>query len=494
MSTAIFGPRYIGPIAHPAIGIRIPEILLTGILRAFEKRNVAGGLMLSFGRETAPEWVIEAPPGEYEVIRGHTGTSIKKYMTMAAEASIRKKLLIEIEADHLTVAPSAAEAVKRISGVKTEYRMSEKELEESLNYIKAEIDEAVSTGYVNFYTIDTCFLIDYSADEKPKGELEPLFREKFGDKAGDILKRYVGKSFVYIGESGIPYKYSFVPEEVMRLALKYGESLRVTKIICDYIESKMSKPYGIEIAFDETPVLTECKDMLFYLRELWELGVKPDFIAPNIGFEKRKDYTGDLKALEERVDRLAAIARSFGALLSIHSGSGSSPYSGKGLGTYEALLRATGGKLKYKISGVYIELLFELLASYPKGSRERDLYERIFDDVYNFLKKEIEEDGVLASPELKIQLERYEDEVESGAREKRDPRADFFRYYSFVALSLRDSSGKRYLREAIVELYGEDREFRERYDKEVEALTLRLIDGLKFENNAVKALAWIKQL
>ena len=494
MSENLFGPRYLGPIAHPAIGIRIPEILLTGILRAYKKRNVAGGLMLSFGRETAPEWVIEAPPGRYEITRGHTGTSIRKYMTMAAEAAVKEGLIVEIEADHLTVAPSAAEAVKRISGVKTEYRMSEKELEDSLNYIKAEIDEAVSTSHVNFYTIDTCFLIDYSIDELPVGELESRFSTEFEDEAKDLLKRYIDREFVYIGEHGIPYRFTFTVNEVMRLALKYRESLKATKIICDYIKSKMSKPYGIEIAFDETPSLTKCKDMLFYLRELWEMGIKPDFIAPNIGFEKRKDYTGDLKALEKRVDKLAAVARAFGALLSIHSGSGSSPYSGKGIGTYEALLRATGGKIKYKISGVYVELLFELLASYPKGSRERELYEQIFDEVYEFLKKEVEEEGVLASPELKLQLERYEEEVKNGIREEKDSRADFFRYYSFVALNLRDSNGKRYLREAIVELYEKRQEFKERYDKEVEALTLRLIDGLKFENNIAKALAWIRQL
>ncbi|RLE61857.1 MAG: hypothetical protein DRJ38_10730, partial [Thermoprotei archaeon] len=95
---------------------------------------------------------------------------------------------------------------------------------------------------------------------------------------------------------------------------------------------------------------------------------------------------------------------------------------------------------------------------------------------------------------LKLQLERYEEEVKNGIREEKDSRADFFRYYSFVALNLRDSNGKRYLREAIVELYEKRQEFKERYDKEVEALTLRLIDGLKFENNIAKALAWIRQL
>ncbi|RLE76275.1 MAG: hypothetical protein DRZ80_01325 [Thermoprotei archaeon] len=487
----VVGPTYLGPVGHPALGIRIPEILLPGILKAFKKRNVAGGLMLSFGRETAPEWVINAPYGKYEITQGHTGTSIRKYMTMAAKASIREGLIVEIEADHLTIAPSSAEAVKRISEVKYEYRMSKEELEKSINYVKAEIDEAVSTGYVNFYTIDTCFLIDYSVKNLGHEQVKSMFFEIFGDCAKDILKRYSSREYIFIGELGIPYKYNFSQEEVMKFAIKYAESLKATKLIYDYIKSKMTKPFGVEIAFDETPVLTDPKEMLFYMKELWEMGIRPDFIAPNIGFKKRKDYSGDLKSLERRVDRLSAIAKSFGSLISIHSGSGTTPYSGKGIGTYEALLKATGGAIKYKISGVYIELLFDLLASYPKGTRQRELFETIFDNVYDFLKKQIEQDGILASPELKAQLELYEKEVSTGVREEKDSRADFFRYYSFIALNLRDSEDRRFLRESIVELYNEDVEFRERYDKEVEALTLRLIDGLKYENNVLKVMEWL---
>ncbi|OYT28618.1 MAG: hypothetical protein B6U95_03770 [Thermofilum sp. ex4484_82] len=97
----------------------------------------------------------------------------------------------------------------------------------------------------------------------------------------------------------------------------------------------------------------------------------------------------------------------------------------------------------------------------------------------------------MASPELKAQLELYEKEVSTGVREEKDSRADFFRYYSFIALNLRDSEDRRFLRESIVELYNEDVEFRERYDKEVEALTLRLIDGLKYENNVLKVMEWL---
>jgi len=97
------GPTCLGVVKHPAIGIRIPELLLPGILAAYKERNVAGGLMLSFGRETAPEEVIRAEPGVWEITRGHTGTSIKQYMTMGGQAAAEAGVTVEIEADHLIV-------------------------------------------------------------------------------------------------------------------------------------------------------------------------------------------------------------------------------------------------------------------------------------------------------------------------------------------------------------------------------------------------------
>ena len=479
-------PRYLGPIPHPAIGIRIPEIFLEGILNAYRLRRTAGGLMLSYGRETAPEWVVNAPPGKYEITMGHTGTSIKRYLTLGAEAARRKGVIVEMEADHLTVTGSSARAVKRISGYKEEIVLTEEEVEAALDYIRSEVNEAVSTGYINFYTIDTCELIDPRYEKLTGSELEREFYEAFGRDLGDaILARYVGKDFLFIGATGRFFRVPISRQRAMQLALKFRRSLEATRRIVEYIRSKMDGPFGIEIAFDETAYITREDELLFYLRELWEGGMRPDFIAPNVGFEKKQDYTGDLTELENRVERLAAIAKSFGSLLCFHSGSGSSPWSGKGVGTYEALLEATGGLLKYKISGVYFELLMEILARYPEGSRHRDLYERIYREVYEYVKREVETRGPLDSPALRKQLKEYEESVKAGG-DPYDPRSELFRYYSFLALNFRDSAGKRYFRDELVELYNSDTGFRSMVDREVEALTLRLIDGLLFANNIEK--------
>jgi hypothetical protein len=478
------GARYLGPIPHPYTGIRIPEALLKGILKSYKKHGVAGGLGLSFGRETAPEKVINASLGKYEITQGHTGTSIKKYLTMGSKAASGAKVLVEMEGDHLIIVASSAKAVKRIAGVYEWKKLSPEQLEKSIAYNKAEIDEAISTGCINAFTIDASDLFDQAMEKLTDKEIEEKFKKVFSDKERErIVSRYLRKEFSFYGVKNQSYKYKLDKSKIMKLSLKYKESIKVSKEIYDYIKNKMMQPFGFEISLDETYEKTGDEELLFYLNEWKSVGGTVDFVAPNIGFKKRKDFRGDLSELERRVEKLVAIAQAYGALLSIHSGSGTTPYSGKGRGTYKALLRATEGKLKYKISGVYLELVFESLASFPAKSEERKLYERIFVGVYSYLLNQVNEGGKLASKLLRNQLERYKRAIEKGAKKPLDPRAPFFRFNSYLVLNFRDKKGRRYLRDKIVELYRTKKDFREQVDQEVEKLTSRLIKGLDFVDN-----------
>jgi len=477
---SIGGPRYLGVLRHPAIGIRIPEIFLTGILRAYKKRNVAGGLMLSFGRETAPESVIEATPGSFEITRGHTGTSIRKYITMGAEAARREGVAVELEADHIIVISSSARAVKRIAGVhEVETGTSEEELKRSMQYNALAIDEALSTGFVNCFTVDTSDLFDEAAASRDETQLREEFES--ARMSDGLIGRYSDRTFTFTGRERFSLK--FTETEAMRLALRYGKSMAVGGQIYDYIEERIGRPFGFEISLDETKEETKEMDLLFYLNEWKSFGRRVDFVAPNIGFKKRTDFHDDLRKLERRVARLSEISRSFGVLLSIHSGSGTTPYSGKGQGTYRALLRGSGRDLKYKISGVYYELLLQVLASFPPKSKERRLYNRIFDAVLEYLEGQVAKEGPLASQLLERQLSAYGCGVREGKVERRDPRAVFFRFNSYLALALRDGKGRRYLREGLVGLYERDTSIRRKVDTETEKLTIRLLDGLRFRNN-----------
>ena len=158
------GSNYLGRRHHPALGIRIPEIVLPGIINALQKHRCAAGLMLSFGRETAPEEIIQAPPGRYEITLGHTGTSIRKYLTTGARAARAAVVPVEMEADHLIITVSSAQAVKRIEGVKNLKLVGQAALEKSLRYNLQALDEAAATNAVRAFTTDTSDLFDESAE------------------------------------------------------------------------------------------------------------------------------------------------------------------------------------------------------------------------------------------------------------------------------------------------------------------------------------------
>ncbi len=479
------GPTCLGVVRHPATGIRIPELFLSGILAAYKERNVAGNLMLSFGRETAPEKVIGAKPGVWEITRGHTGTSIKQYMTAGARAAEKAGVTVEIEADHLIVIGSSTAAVQRIAGYHTESHISPDELQRSLEYNMMAIDEAAKVGVVGCFTTDTSDLFWLQADGLSAVQVRRLFAERFKPEAArKLLGRYRGKR-TFRAPGGKTVAVTIGKLQAMRLALKFQESLKINAQIYRYCKKKLGrKPFSFEISLDETADLTDPRETLFYLTEWKAMGLPCQYFAPNIGFAKRADYTGDLAELETRARRHHAIAkRVCGALLSIHSGSGTSPCSGKGKGTYEALLAATGGQLKYKISGVYFELLLELLAAQPARSAGRKLYEAIFDAVLRLVRREVKHRGPLAQPLLVKQLATYEKRVAKDRNKKRDPRADFFRFNSYLALNMREEDGTRHFRKALVQYVRRDRQFRAAFDEQAKALTIRLIDGLHFADN-----------
>jgi hypothetical protein len=155
--------KYLGPVPHPAIGIRMPSIFLNGILSAYKSTRTVGGLMLSCTRESAPRYVINAHPGVYPITLGHTGVSIGEYMTRAAKVARRTRSVIEIEADHLIVG-SYIQAVQRILGGSSLAEMTDEQISGSVKFVKDAIDEAVATGFVNTFTVDTTSLIDQNVD------------------------------------------------------------------------------------------------------------------------------------------------------------------------------------------------------------------------------------------------------------------------------------------------------------------------------------------
>ena len=471
MPHAYFG----APIPHLAAGIRLPDIVAPVVLKAFKETYSTGSLMLSYHRETGTTAIVE---GEASLLRGHTGTSIMEYVSKAIEYSDLYNVPVQIEADHVSISPSPERAIKRISKGGYEYGVTEEEIRESLAYIDEELKEAKKAGGIDSLTIDTCELINYEADKLGASEIESLYQDLLGEEARVVESLYLPRPHRILDPKGRLVTVKLTREALMRLVVKYWRSLEYLKRIYD-----MAKSYfpvvGVEITIDETPYITRPEELFFYLSEALRRGIPVDYVAPNIGFEKREDYVGDLSTLKERLSTLSSIANSMGAMISIHSGSGHNPYSDKGVGVWSTVREATYGKVRYKVSGVYIQLLLEVMSRFPEGSRPRRLYEEIFDLVLNTLEEHVSKKQGLYSPSLERMIEEYR----AGRWRPRDPRADFFRHYFFLFQALRDESGVRMLREEILDLYSRDWDLRRQYEREAIEMTARLIKSLGFSGN-----------
>lgn len=469
----------LGPIPRPAFGVRIPEILAPLLVGFARNLNMYITLMLSFNRETAPREYIESMD-EKLFYFGHTGTSIEEFITKSRECS-KGLNIVDVEADHVSIMGSIERALMRIAGVPLEYTpLSDSEIVESLRYVEKEFEEALKAGGVDSVTIDTSELIDFRIDKLGTKEIESIFESSFGEEYLKELKtRYLGKIFRFASKGlVIELKFSYI--DLIKLALKYSKSIKYALKLGFRAMEIFGNDVSIEIALDETPNITSPKELFFYLNELRYGGLKPDFVAPNVGFAKREDYTGDLKELYDRISVLHTIASSMGTYISLHSGSGSNPYSDKGVGVWYVVRKATNGLVKYKMSGVLILLLLEVMSRFPPGSKVRKTYEEIYDSVLERLEEDLKSGRGLASEALRSMLERYRE------GERYDARADVFRNYFFVFQSIRDSKGFRYLRETIIELFNEDDKLRERYSNELYNLVLREANALNYVNSVIR--------
>ena len=474
------GATWLGVVRHPSTGIRLPELFLPGILAAYKARGVPGELTLSFGRETAPESVINAPPGAWEITRGHTGTSIREYMTIGDREARRLGVAVEIEGDHMILIGSQAASLRRIAGDHAHGHVSPEQLQRSLDYYRLCIDEAAATGLVGCFTIDASDLYWLGADRLTGEEVGREFRRRFpGQPGGDLLARY-GRTWRLPAYGGGRVSVSISASQAMRLALKFHDSLQASAELYRYCRDKLGdRPFSWEIALDETARPTTPREALFTLVEWQALGLPCHYLGPNVGFAKRLDYTGDLALLTRRVRQQDAIVRGIaGGLLSIHSGDGTNPDTNRGAGTWAAIVAGCGGNCKFKVSDQYYELLLEHLAALPPGSTGRSLYEGLFDAVEAYLRHELATSGPLVTPLLRQQVAAYDEQVRRAPSLRCDPRADFFRFNEYLSLNMRDETGGRPWREALLRYVRSDATFRRRFDQAVEELTLRMIDGL----------------
>lgn len=390
-----FLPRPQRALPAIAVGNRHPEVSLPAAFAAFrliaEKTgiNMASTVQLSATREMTTDAAIAARDGENPTAAGHTRVSILHLYHAGLWAAIRAgwRSGYNAEADHFIVSGNTPEEIAR-----------------SVDGAKEAIHHAA--GYTKF-TTDASRLFILEADTRhPAAWNDEGVEAKFGSIFSDAERKWILGEFARRVEvEGTVY--DFTPGLVRRLAVKFGESLKLNEELCDAIrKEKGGAPFDFEPSIDEAETLTTPEELFFYMQWLKLRGRPAQLVPPNLGFKKRQAYpvamatqpaTGvglsdyvhhkmwpeleprvaqnfggrPLDELSHRVRALAAVARHFDGTLSIHSG------SGKQAEALESIGRSTNGRVNYKISGELQLQLFDVLSEQPEGSPWRALYERM---------------------------------------------------------------------------------------------------------------------
>ncbi|MBK5291969.1 MAG: hypothetical protein JJE04_09870 [Acidobacteriia bacterium] len=394
-----FLPRPQGAQSAIAVGNRHPEISLPAAFSAFGRLlketglNFASTVQLSATREMTTPDAIGSRDGETPTAAGHTRVSIPHLYEAGLWAAIRAGWRdgYNAEADHFIVTGDSPEAIARsVEAAKEAIRLA--------------------AGYTKF-TTDTSRLFELQADRRhprpwTEAQIEERFLSAFDDQDRAWILEEFSRTFT-IGEA----TYAFSREEVVRLAVKFGASLKLNEELFDYIRrqkagSTLGRSFDFEPSIDEADTLTTPEELIFYMHWLRSRGRAAQLVPPNLGFKKRQAYPLALETSDEagvglrdyvhhkmwpellprvmnefdgsplgelaaRIRGLAAVARHFNGTLSIHSG------SGKQAEVLHLIGEATGGRWNYKISGELQLLLFDVLREQPEQSPWRQLFERM---------------------------------------------------------------------------------------------------------------------
>ncbi|MBZ5514190.1 MAG: tagaturonate epimerase family protein [Acidobacteriia bacterium] len=400
----VFLPRPQRALPAVAVGNRHPEISLPAAFdafRAIKKRmdvNMASTVQLSATREMTTDEALAARDGEIPTAAGHTRVSIRHLYHAGLWAAIRSgwREGYTAEADHFIVTGNSPEEIAR-----------------SVETVKEAIRHAV--GYTKF-TTDTSRLIELQADPRhPQAWSDAVVAEKwsqiFSNEERHWMLSEFPRAFAIEGCS-----HAFTREEITRLAVKFGESLKLNEELHDSIRAEKvragcSPEFDFEPSLDEAETLTTAKELLFYMHWLKARGRPAQLVPPNLGFKKRQAYpeamqsagaigladychhkmwdelprrtaeefhSQPLAELAARIAELAAVARYFDGTLSIHSG------SGKQAAVLELIGQATAGRVNYKISGELQLQLFDVLSEQPEDSPWKQLYARMAERTNQF--------------------------------------------------------------------------------------------------------------
>jgi hypothetical protein len=302
----------------------------------------------------------------------------------------------------------------------------------------------MAARYYSFFTIDVSDILDYAAfpggtSGKVPGE---LLEQRIGDeKVRKEVLAYHKKPLRSGGRS-----VRLAESELAALVGKYWQAMEAVDILVPFIQSmRGNEPFDLELSIDEHPpeihpfdCLTTELEVAFVLNEMSRRGRVLSHIAPNLGVEKHVDYRyrDGLEGLEARTRTLHQLANENGVVIDCHSGD---DLSGS---TRQALKRATGGLLNFKVSPFPQTLFADVLYDF-----DRDFFRTWWDDTYAFAQENAREGSAFAAECLR----QYDTDPAAVPH----TRYSLFRIYCYATVGKRDEQGNYLYRERFYTLSSE---------------------------------------
>lgn len=213
------------------------------------------------------------------------------------------------------------------------------------------IDRGLHAGFTTF-TLDPG---DHVVDpDQARGDISTLVPwADLEDDPAALVRRYSGTNIGVGGTSIV-----VTEDQVLRAAVKYGAAVVDTVRLSRHLREHARHPVEIEVAIDETDLVTSVPEHFYVASELRRLGVEWVSFAPRYadGFEKGVEYLGHVEDLAANLRGHAAVAEHLGGYkISLHSGSDK-------FSIYAAAVEATGGHIHLKTSGTSYLTALEVVA------------------------------------------------------------------------------------------------------------------------------------
>lgn len=224
------------------------------------------------------------------------------------------------------------------------------------------IDRGLAAGFTTF-TLDPG---DHVVDpDGARGDISDLVPWRaLEDDATALVRRYGGQRIEVDGAT-----LTISEDDLLRAAVKYGAAVADTVRMSRHLTESARHDVEIEVAVDETTLVTSLTEHYYIAAELRRLGVAWVGLAPRYadGFEKGVEYLGEVDELAANLRGHAAVAEIFGGYkISLHSGSDK-------FSIYAAAIEATRGRIHLKTSGTSYLCALDVVAH-----REPDLLREFY--------------------------------------------------------------------------------------------------------------------